>query len=451
MKHSLKLLAALLLGPLTALHAAEVGTNQEPFRLLAKLPSININFKMGFQSAELGLGKTNDLPGKSEADVREILQTSPTNSAAWCALAGQLLGRATRDHLHVEHLNLEDLPKLLAAVQEGRLTRDDVQHARQLMDEALDGFSKVVELAPGKPDGYVQRAFCRMFFGTSLQVLTDALEGKAPVLSSFVTPATFTDLQQAARLCPDSVKLQAGFASILVMSDALAGSARPNPAKDPSDALSERSRAALAEIRPRLETLAARNDPELAAHACEALAVIEFMHGATGNAQTYGQRAVTLDPTRESAWEMLVGLQVKAERPAELLTICAERIKAADTIRNRYLLAKAHEQLDHYDKVAEQLDLILKREPDNFLAMAGKAAMLLHLGDDAKVAKCLQRAATLANDSTEPAQRADLLALQAIQAVLRGDRNTAELHLGQALKLDENNKNARAVLQALGP
>jgi tetratricopeptide (TPR) repeat protein len=290
-----------------------------------------------------------------------------------------------------------------------------------------------------------------MFFGTCIQVLTDALEGKAPVLSSFVTADTFANLQQAARLCPDNVNLQAGFASILVMSDALAMSARSDPAKDLGDTLSERSRAALAEIRPRLETLAARNDPELAAHACEALAAIEFMQGATGNAQKYGRRAVTLNPTRESAWEMLVGMQLKAEHPAELLTVCAERVKVADTIRNRYLLAKAHEQLDHYDKVAEQLDLILKREPDNFLATAGKAAMLLRRGDDAKAAECLQRAATLANNATEPAQRADLLSLQAIHAVLRGDRKTAALHLGQALKLDENNKNARAVLRALGP
>lgn len=445
------ILTALLLASGTLLQAADTGTKPEAMRLLAKLPSINVNFKMGFQSADLGLGLTNDTPSRSEADVRKTLQTSPTNPAAWCELAGQLLNRATRDYLHEEHLSLEDIPQLLAAVQAGRLTSSDVQRVRQLTDEALGCFSKVIELAPEKLDGYVQRAYCRMFFGTSIQVLTDALAGKAPVLSSFVTAATFADLQQAARLCPDNVNLQSGFAYSLVMSDALAMSAKPAPAKDLGDALSERSRAAFAEIRPRLATLAARNDPGLAAHACEALAMIEFMRGATADAQKHGQRAVTLDPSRESAWELLVAMQLRAEHHPELLTVCAGRIQASDTVRNRYLLAKAYEQLDELDKTTEQLDIMLTREPDNFLATAGKAAVLLRRGEDTKAAEFLQRAATRANSTADRTQRADLLSLQAIQAVLRGDRNRAELHLGQALKLDKDNKNARAILRAMGP
>jgi tetratricopeptide (TPR) repeat protein len=187
--------------------------------------------------------------------------------------------------------------------------------------------------------------------------------------------------------------------------------------------------------------------------------VINFMlNGTGGDATKHFRRAVTLDSNREHAWEMLVAISLAAERFDELLAVCVERVKVADTIRNRYILAKAHERLKQLDKVAEQLDIILKREPDNFAATAGMATVSLRRGDDAKADDWLARADKLATDlsadrqdSVPAEQRADLRALHAIRALLAGDRDAAELHLGHAFKLDSDNKNARAVMRTMGP
>ena len=445
MKNAQYTFIALLLAPLAALYAADARKKTQPIRLLAKLPSISVSFKMEFQITEFGLDKTNAAPRVSESSLRETLKTTPTNATAWCTLGAQLLGRAMRDHLHAENINGENIPKLLAALQSGRLTREDIQHARQLMDEALGCYAKAIASAPEESDGYLQRLGCRLIFRTCLQLLDATLEGKPPSQSQPITPDTFDDFQQAARLCPDNVKLQATFLIYLAICDAAAK--RDGSILD--EAFATKSRTAIAEARSRLETLTACKNPGLAAQACEGLAIPAFMFGSAAEAQKLVQRAVTLDPARDSAWELLASVQIRAERRDDLLTVCTERVKAADTIRNRYFLAKAYEQLDQFDKTAEQLDLILKREPDNFLATTGRAAILLRCSDDAKATEFLQRAAKLANDITEPAQRADLFTLQAISETLIGDRKTAELYLGQALKLDENNKNARAVRSEL--
>ncbi len=446
MKHTVTLLVALLLAPLAAVHAAEDGTKPEALRLLARLPSINVNVTMGFQSTDFEVHKTNAAPRKSEAELREVLKASPTNAAAWCELGEQLLERAMHDHLHVARLHGDDIPKLLAALQAGRLTRDDVQHAWQLMEEALDCFSKAIANAPEQLDGYLKRLGCQLFFRNCLQAVRAVLGGDQPNLSQFLTTEALSDFQQVARLCPDNVNIQSTLLFFLIMSD---GAAK-QPGTHFEPAFLAQARTAREETRARLETLAAGSDSKLAAQACEGLGMNRLMFGATDDAQTYCRRAITLDPARDSAWELLAAVQIKAERNAELLAVCTERVRAADTSRNRYFLAKAHEQLAQFDQTIEQLDLILKREPDHFLATLGKAAMLLRRGDEAKAAGCLQRAAALANDKTDPGQTADLLVLQAIQALLRGDRKTADLHLGHALKLDGENRNARAVLRALG-
>ena len=445
MKYAQYTFIALLLAPLAALYAADDRINTQPIRLLAKLPSINVNFKMEFQSAEFGLDKTNATPRVSESSLRETLKTTPTNAAAWCDLGAQLLERATRDHLHVECINGENIPKLLAALQSGRLTREDIQQTRQLMDEALGCYAKAIASAPQNSDGYLQRLACRLIFRPCLQLLDATLEGKPPSQSQPITPDTLEDFQQAARLCPDNVKLHTTFLFYLAIYDA--ATKRDVASFDPT--FSIKSRTAMAEARSRLETFTASNNPGLAAQACEGLAIPAFMFGSATEAHKLLQRAVTLDPARDSAWELLASVQIRAERRDELLAVCTERVKASDTIRNRYFLAKAYEQLAQFDKTAEQLDVILKREPDNFLATTGRAAILLRCSDDAKAAMFLQRAATRANDTTDLAQRADLITLQAIHSALSNDRKTAERYLGQALKLDENNKNARAVLSEL--
>jgi len=288
MKHTVALLVALLLAPLAAVHAADDGAKPEALRRLARLPSVDINYKQGFQSTDFELDKTNTAPRKSEAELREILKASPTNATAWCDLGEQLLARATREHLRMERLGGEGTRKLLAAVQAGQLSKDDVHCARQLMEEALACFSKAIACAPEKLDGYLKRLGCQLFFRTGLVALANAVDGQKTNPAQYLTPETLADFQQVTRLRPDNVNSQTTFLFYLFVSNEAAKSKYPGAHGEAGFVAN--MRAATVETRARLETLATRNDPKLAAQAYEGLAMNALVCGAINDAQKYCRR-----------------------------------------------------------------------------------------------------------------------------------------------------------------
>ena len=435
------LVAALLFVAVAATHAA--GTQPEQIRALAKLPTMNIDISFSINSTDFGITRTNNAPLRSEAELRVALKSSPRDSAAWRDLATELARRALRDHLRTESITLNDIPRLIAAARSGELSRADINRARQLLDESVECCTKAIEAELGKSDGYLLRAAHRMMFQGVLQFIADTLDGKdSALISLMLTPDLFTDLREAARLRPDNAHLQSMCATYFLISEIYIRNSHAT----------EKMHGTIADNLSRLETLAATNDPKIAAAACFGLGSIDFMlKGTNSIAAQRLQRAVTLDPSNERAWDLLVGAHLTAKRDDALLAVCASRVKAADTVRNRYILAKAHEQLAQLDETAAQLDIILKREPNHFAAVTGMAALALRRGDDAKADEFLSRAEKLATDSVSAEQRSDLRVLHAIRALLRNERDGAELHLGHAFKLDHENKNARAVLRAMQP
>jgi tetratricopeptide (TPR) repeat protein len=438
---------------LAAVLLLAAGTTSEQLRPLAKLPTISLNFNFGFQSSDFGIAKNTNTTRRAEAELRAILKENPADSVAWSELGGRLMGRALNNHLHVESIKIEDINGIVRDLREGRLSTNDVHQATRLLDESLDCYDKAIQTSPQRIDGYVQRALYRMAIMPCAQGLRNALEDKETDFFALIfSPQVLADFQQVARLCPDNAEAQTTSASYTLMWEAKTKRLDMDPGTGWGKFISESARALIRENCVHLERLATTNDTQRAATAHEGLGMIHLMlDGGNGGAGKHFRRAIALDPTRDRAWDILTGLQVTAQRFDLLLGLCHDRVKAADTVRNRFLLAKAHEQLNQPDKTEEQLDLILKREPDNFLAATGKAAVQLRRGDTARAAEWLARADKLAADSVAAEQRADLRSLHAIHAALRGDRDAAEFHLGHAFKLDKDNKNARAVLRALEP
>ncbi len=443
------LLASLLLAA-----ASAAGTKPEQIRALAALPTVNLENRFEFHSSDFQAFTPTNTSKRTEVELRDLVKAEPTNAVAWCDLGGTLSARALRDCLHIESISLEEeLPKLLQALCEGRITADGVRKATRLINESLDCYNKSIQLNPQYSYAYIQRASHRMADQTCVQVLLNTLDKKpSNALSLVLAPENLADLQQACRLCPSNVGLQTTFAVYLMMSDARAKNANGDPTTGLGTAVSETSRAAIRESHSCLESLTKLASAKSAAAAYEGLGIIDFiLDGASSDAEKHFRHAVRLDPTSDLAWDWLVGMCLDMKRNDDILAVCAERVKATDTVRNRYLLAKAHWRLDHLDKADEQLRLILKRDPKNFLASAGMAAVMLRRDDSATADEFLHRAEILATNDIPAEQRADLYSLFAIRALLAHDHDTAELYLKQAFKLDPDNKNAKAVHGALKP
>jgi tetratricopeptide (TPR) repeat protein len=438
-------LAAIITGPQTV----SAGTTPEQLRALAKLPTVKLGFEFWFHSSDLrALAQTN-ASKQTEAELRDLVKAEPTNVVAWCDLGAKLSFRALQEHLHVDSIDLDQIGALVQAFREGRITTTVIRDAARLMNEALDCHNKAIQINPHYLEAYAQRVANRIIF----QVLINVTEDKpVNVPSISLTPENLADFQQIARLSPNIVENQTTFAMFTMLYETITNRISIDPSTGLGKNISEKSRALIRESCERLERLAADPDPKRAATACEGLGIIHLtLDGVNGASEKYYRRAVTLDPKRDRAWDMIAAIQLGAERNDKLLAACNERVKANDSVRSRFLLAKAYGQLKQCDNVAGQLAIILKREPQNFIATAGMAAVELQRGNDPKADDWLARADKLLTDSVSAEHRADLFSLHSVRALLGGKREDAEFYLGHALKLDPKNLNARDLLSAMEP
>ncbi len=448
------ILTALLVAIVPTVSAEPVKTNE--LRRLAKLPTNTVQAFIGISSLESYLDQMPAAeaakPSRNETQLRAVLQTNPRDATAWCELGNSLLHRAMSNHLHLAEINLADIAKVVRDVQEGRLTENDIRAAEQLTDESLDCFGKAIAAAPDEVRGYLYRALFRMLLRTYFHAARNALTGQQqPGMMLMFGDDIIADLREAARLRPDDSKAQEIVVVWQIMSVMFANPRAFSMEKGIGAQVTGPVRQSIRENVVRLETLASSTNRATVAGANNALGCIAFL--LTGPSEEAVKRlhaAVAADPTLERAWELLSGALVSKEQFDQLALVSAERLRAADTPRNRFIFAKALERLNQFDKAEEQLDLILKRHPNDFAAIVGKAALALRDGRDKVAVQFLSRADALSNDATDRTQRADFHTLQAILAALRGQRNEAERYLGFAFRLDENNKNARAVLRSIG-
>jgi tetratricopeptide (TPR) repeat protein len=161
------------------------------------------------------------------------------------------------------------------------------------------------------------------------------------------------------------------------------------------------------------------------------------------------RRAIELDPSRGGAREILLATLAMKDRDAEVLKAAQEYVRYSDTVKTRYLLAKAYENLHQYDRAEEQVRLALKQAPDDARLNLALAALLLKRGALAEAGKLLDRAAELTGKKDGEKHRTDYLAIRGVYLALSGDRQGAFRVLSEALEADKLHQQARAALEAM--
>jgi tetratricopeptide (TPR) repeat protein len=225
------------------------------------------------------------------------------------------------------------------------------------------------------------------------------------------------------------------------------------------DALPEKSQESLRGDVTRLENLAQNGTPGTAAGALEVLGILEgpVLHEPNRCISSL-REALTIQPSREHAWEVLVATLAQGRRYDELLAVCQEQAKQTNSARTHLLLAKAHEKLKQWDDSEDEARVAASEDPGDFTTDLSLAALLLRRSgdDDSALSEAddwLKRS-ELALSKMPPPQRnreqvIDLTLTRGIYYALTGELDTARQFVKTVIERDKDNKFAQEILSAM--
>ena len=403
--------------------------------------------------------------GTAERLLRAALARSTNEWRLWAELGSVLSDRAGAVLVYGEaEADSRRAPgDFIEAVLRRRPSAGDIQRTEQLLVEAERSFDRAAAVAPTMPEIYLQRARYKSLSGVFKTIVEELRKPEADVqrvFNAFFSRSALQDLQRAGELSPTNY-LAIGTAAML---EALAGTfGKPSGSGPPDheamtlDRLLPKSRTAVRDAMTRLENLGEHPNRALAAGASELLGGLQFMVARDPDGATKSLRhAVDLDPMRHQAWDMLIGLIYMMEKKEALVAICADRVKALDSPRNRLLLAKAHDHAGNAGKAKEVIESALKTAPDDLALLLASAALQLRRAktkDEIFAAGKLLAHVAEKTDTMPEAERATLaldgMLLSSIALALDDEPDAARAMVQKALQESPNDEHALKVLDAL--
>ena len=395
-----------------------------------------------------------DSETEQETLLRRVVKRAPGEYAAWLALGVLLQAQGfTVLGLDSGAAAKTDLFVLLVQLSRERPAQERIDRALKLFAEARGCFDKVLAAKPPEADVYSRTGMCCCWGN----LVVRCLRGKeGNLMRAFLAPEFLVYFRRAAELDPDDYRLIGWATFYEAIGYAVHHDLKlPNTARPLLDALPKEHRQAVTGNLARLEKLAQGRNK--AAAACSELLgtfTLVLKNDPRQCAVWYG-RAVERDPTRDKAWELLLAALGGLDRDKEVLATSQKYVKYKDTAHTRYFVAKAHEALRQWDKAKAEVRLALKRDPNSLEATLGLAALLLRGSDRGhaldEAGRMLDRAEQLLKkEAADSDYRLHCDAHRGIYLALKRDRDAARRLLEGVLKKDNENKTARAALDALG-
>ncbi len=405
-----------------------------------------------------------DKAEEAESRFREAVRLAPKEWKCWFGLAAYAGDQASAWLVQELHRRVVGVEQLAAHLASHKPTPEQIRRSQEWLRESKAAFDRAVELAPEEPEVFLRRGLntgLARFIENCIAWVRG--EGEPPnIVRGMYSPDALPDFKQAARLAPQSYRINA---TALLFELGLHAALQPDMARQGPlwNILSDSARQSVGHGLARLERIAESERPRDAAGALELLGLFHvWVQGDTVRASACCQRAVALDPAREQAWDVLAGLAASEGKDEDLLRVCEARVRQRDTARNRIALAKTLFRLKRMEQAAGQVKLALQRSPDDFIARLTQAALLLRRSGDADalaeagrlLRQGIERREDFARKSKDDDQTRytmiDLVLLSAICAALEDDFTTAHLHVKQVLDMNPNHPYAKEIQSALG-
>jgi hypothetical protein len=253
-------------------------------------------------------------------------------------------------------------------VLDHRPSSDALKKSEAQCNEASRCFDQAMALASREPEVFFQRA--GYICSSNLQNCyfrnfrdNEKFDYNTWLLAVFSKEA-ITDLQKAAELSPKNYK----YISLAAYFEWFNATAQTGPTSLTPDALPDAARKFIHEAMTRLENLSEDPDKTTAAGALENLGMLNIMFGNAPVAALDLRRAVSLDPSRDQLWDLLLVSLGKSASPEEVTALCESRLKYKDSARNHLLLARDFEKQKKWDKVGEHAEAAQKLDTNNIVA-----------------------------------------------------------------------------------
>ena len=268
------------------------------------------------------------------------------------------------------------------AVLDYRPSPESLKKSEAQLGEGSRCFDRAMALAPRDPEVFFQRAgymsvsnwqncFFRHFCNNEI------IEPKAWLLA-FFSKETVANLKKAAELSPKDYRL----ISLAAYFDWMNGTMQANITNFSSDSLPDTVRESIHGAMTRLENLSQDADKKEAAGALENLGVLNMVLGNSQAAAADFRRAVSLDPTREQSWDMLLGVSKDSASPDELVALCESRLKFKNSAWNHLLLAKLYAKQQKWDAATQQAKIAGQLDTNNIVPSLLLAAVALKQSGD---------------------------------------------------------------------
>lgn len=423
------------------------------------------------QSGVLLVRLSQALAGRNKLDeaencCRQAVKVSPKEWRCWTGLGGILFSQSWRT------LMPEKNPMSLLASGGGPVeevlkkppTAAALQKVMALNREAAQCYDQAVALAPREPDAFMQRANFKMIAfleNLFVQYFRDGstFDTKKPLSYYLFTKNAVPDLKEAVRLSPrnsDVIGLTACF-------EWLTASVSAAPAEPTLEELPTDTRRSILDAITRLENLSQDADAKTASSAFRHLGFIKVMCGTMEEASFHAaepcfRRAVALNPSDEASWNLLLAsVLISGGTPEEMTAVCEARLKAANTVFNHLLLAKACTRQKNWDRAAREAGVAFTMDTNSIVAPLMLASLSIRQGEKSErlsqaapyLRAARERIQVLPANKERDQRLVELMLNAALFQALSGKINEARELVDSVLKHDPENESAQQIKQAL--
>lgn len=262
---------------------------------------------------------------------------------------------------------------------------EDLKRAEAWHDEGARCMVRAMALATNEANAFIQHAGyageCSLYDAYLHHFRDGTLVDARTMMRQWgiFSPEAVADLRKAADLSPQNPELL----GVAAFFDFSSGVVKANPDKPDPDNAADSSRRYVHQVLERLQKLSEHSDNKTASKALQTIAMLNLMMKNTDPSFVeVAHRAVKLDPTREDAWNLWMGLAAEHATEDELVSISESRLKQKDSALNHLLLGKMFARQSKWDQAEAEAESALLLEPNNVPARLMQVAIIIRQSTD---------------------------------------------------------------------